>query len=489
MEILIAALSLALCTVLIALIRTLTGRPERLPAPPLIERALDKAAIAEHLGGLIRIPTVCYDRVEERDYTQWMRIKEYLLQTYPLMHRSMGLDVLGGYALLYRWRGKNPDLKPILLMAHMDVVPVAEGTLDEWKYPPFSGRIAEGYVWGRGAVDMKGSLIAIAEACETLLSEGFVPERDVYISFGQDEEATGESDARNTARLFKDRGIELEFVLDEGGAMLDGAPFGVNGKIAGLGVSEKGYIDVVLRAKGSGGHSSRPPERTALVELSHALVRLSKTSMSARIAGPARELLVTLAPYMRASRRLMYSNLWLFGAFIKRVYQKDPATNAMIRTTFAPTQAKGSDAPNVLPDCAEAVVNVRVAPWDTVADALEHIRRAIAPFGVSIAGTQLCAEPSAVTGTDEAAYRYVASIVRRCFQGIIVAPYPMLGATDSRYFTGLTRGVIRFVPFRSMEQDVGTMHGVNERVAVESLAEGVEFFIGILENLSDGALS
>lgn len=486
MEILFGVLTLAVCVILIALIRTFISRPERVSVPPLCARALDKAAVAERLGGAIRIPSVCFDQIEERDYSQWTHIREYLAKTYPLMHQSMELEVLGGYALLYRWRGKKPEKKPILLMAHMDVVPVAEGTLGEWKYPPFSGKVADGYVWGRGAIDMKGSLIAIAEACETLLKEGFLPERDVYISFGQDEEATGESDARNTARLFKDRGIEFEFVLDEGGAMLDGAQLGINGKIAALGVSEKGYIDVVLRAKGSGGHSSRPPKRTALVELSRALVRLSNSSMRARIDGPTREMLVTLTPYMRAGRRFVYSNLWLLGALIKRAYQKNPVTNAMIRTTFAPTQAKGSDAPNVLPDCAEAVVNVRVAPWDTVSGTIGHIRRTIRPTGVSVGESLLCVEPSAVTKTDEAAYRYVASIVRRCFQGIIVAPYPMLGATDSRYFTGLTQCVVRFVPFRSIEQDAGTMHGVNERVAVDSLAEGVDFFIGIIENLSDG---
>ncbi|MEL7608204.1 MAG: M20/M25/M40 family metallo-hydrolase [Bacillota bacterium] len=488
MEFLFGILGIAVCAVLIAFIRALASRPERAPEPPLRERALDRDAIAEHLGGAIRIPSVCFDKIEERDYSQWTRFGEYLCSTYPLMHQSMELEVLGGYALLYRWRGKNPGKKPILLMAHMDVVPVAEGTLNEWKYPPFSGQIAEGCVWGRGAIDMKGSLIAIAEACETLLKEGFVPERDIYVSFGQNEEAAGESDACNTARLFQDRGVEFEFILDEGGAMLDGAPFGISGKIAALGVSEKGYIDVVLRAKGSGGHSSRPPKRTALVELSRALVRLSQTSMRARIEGPTRELLVTLAPHMRAGRRFVYSNLWLFGAFVKSAYQKDAATNAMIRTTFAPTQARGSDAPNVLPDCAQAVVNVRVAPWDTVQGAIGHIRRAIAPCGVTIGEIPLAAEPSAVTKTDEAAYRYVASIVRRCFQGFIVAPYPMLGATDSRYFTGLTRSVIRFVPFRSLERDIETMHGVNERVAIDSLAEGVEFFIGIIEHLSDGTL-
>ena len=467
----------------ICLIRTFMLRPEA-PSSVQIPVEIDGERAAQHLSEAIRYQTVSIGTSEECDWEEWKRFHAFLERAYPLMNSKLEREIVNDYALLYRWKGNDETKLPILLMAHMDVVPVAEGTLSDWQYSPFSGEIAEGYVWGRGAVDMKGSLIAIAEAVETLLEEDFSPERDVYISFGHDEEVMGESGAMYTAELMKQRGIRFEFILDEGSPMRSGTPFGVAQSIAGIGTSEKGYIDVRLTARSKGGHSSTPPEKTALTEVSEAVARVAASPLPYRIAGSTKDLLLTLAPYMRFGSRFQYANLWLFSGIIKRRLKKDPYMAALLHTTFAPTQAKGSAAPNVLPDAASAVINVRIAPWDSVDGVLAYISQKAGP-NVEVA-PQLTSQPTGVAPMAGRAYRYMADTVKRMFPGYIVAPFPMLAATDSRYFTGLTDSVLRFVPFRSFEQDAAGMHGVNERVSLESLAEGTTFFKHMIEHCEKG---
>lgn len=481
-----AAICVALIVLVILLVcvfRTAANKPVKTTRAAMNKHEIDNAAIAEKLGGAVRIPTVCYDNEADRDYSQWAVLHEYLEDQFPLMHQHMELEKLNnGLALLYRWRGRNSDKLPILLMAHMDVVPVADGTLGDWRYPPFSGEVAEGCVWGRGCVDMKGSLIAIAQACESLLEDGFVPDRDVYISFGHDEETPTDSGALNTAKLLEARGVRFEFVLDEGGMMLDGEKLGISGKVAALGISEKGYLDVIVSAKGNGGHSSTPPDKTALCTMAEAVAAISNKPMKARFDGPAKELYLAAAPYMSFWSRLLYSNLWLFSPLIVHRMKKTPKDAALVRTTFAPTQAGGSKAPNVLPDDAWAIINVRIAPWDDRERVLEHMRRSAGSSVELSCG--LFSAPSMVADVRGQAYTYVSSIVGSTFEDLRVVPCPMLAATDSRYFTGICDNVIRFVPFRSYEQGISTMHGVNEFVEVDSLAEGATFFVNIIENLN-----
>lgn len=476
---------LAIVVILFAavLIRTLNMRPAAVSAQPL-PVDVDGDVAAQHLGEAIRHKTVSMSTPEECDWEEWRKFHAFLERTYPLMNSRLERETLHEYALLYRWKGRDESKLPILLMAHIDVVPVAEGTLSEWKYPPFSGEIAEGYVWGRGAVDMKGSLIAIAEAVETLLAQGFAPERDVYISFGHDEEVMGESGAMATAAILKERGIRFEFVLDEGSPMRSGAPFGVARSIAGIGTSEKGYIDVKLTARSKGGHSSTPPEKTALTELAEAVAKVAASPMSYRIEGSTKDLLLSLAPYMSFGSRMQYANLWLFSGMIKRRLKKDPYMAALLHTTFAPTQAKGSAAPNVLADEASAIINVRIAPWDSIEGVLAYIAEKAGPR-VEVS-CQLTSPPTGVAPMSGAPYRYMADTVKRMFPDYIVAPFPMLAATDSRYFTGLSENILRFVPFRSFEKDAAGMHGVNERVSLESLAEGTAFFKHMIEHCEEG---
>jgi len=476
-------LAILILLVLVVLIRTIKLKPQAVSAEPL-PLDVDGERAAQHLGEAIRLKTVSMATPEECDWGEWRKFHSFLERAYPLMNSRLERETINDYALLYRWKGKDESKLPILLMAHIDVVPVAEGTLSEWKYPPFSGEIAEGYVWGRGAVDMKGSLIAIAEAVETLLEEGVTPERDVYISFGHDEEVMGESGAMDTAALLKERGIRFEFVLDEGSPMRSGAPFGVAHSIAGIGTSEKGYIDVCLTAKSKGGHSSTPPEKTALTELAEAVAKVAASPMPYRIAGSTKDLLMTLAPYMSFRHRMQYANLWLFSGAVKRGLKKDPYMAALLHTTFAPTQAKGSAAPNVLADEATAIINVRIAPWDSIEGVLAYIAEKAGPR-VEVS-CQLTSPPTGVAPMNGAPYRYMADTVKRMFPDYIVAPFPMLAATDSRYFTGISDNILRFVPFRSFEQDAAGMHGVNERVSLESLTEGTAFFKHMIERCEEG---
>ena len=462
MTVLCCLLIVALLLLLAAVLRAILNKPETEKGQPLPQHRLDIQAVAGRLAGAIRIPTVSY--VQECDRSQWLAFHRYLEEQYPLLHQRLSREVIGEYGLLFHWEGTERNLDPMLLMAHMDVVPAASGTLDQWIYPPFSGTIADGYVWGRGCLDMKGSLIAICEACETLLQEGFVPKRSIYLSFGYDEELSG-SGAKQIAQTLDERRVRLAFVLDEGGTVISGTAFGVDRPIATLGVSEKGYVDVILRAQGQGGHSSRPPKHTALGEICECVQRIERKPMNARIQSPTKDTLEALAPYAKPVYRLLFSNLWLFGWLVKLVFSRDPMLNAMIRTTFAATQAKASDAPNTLPDSAEVV---------------EHLKKATGNKQLTYE-TMFPMEPSAITSVNHPNYRYLSSLVQRTFPEYIVAPYPMLGATDSVNFTMLSDCVVRFVPFRSFLEDAGSMHGVNERVSLESLEEGVQFFMHVME--------
>jgi carboxypeptidase PM20D1 len=372
--------------------------------------------------------------------------------------------------LLFYLEGKNPALEPIALLAHQDVVPVNE---DEWSVPPFSGKIKDGYIYGRGTLDMKGQLIAVMEAVEALLGEGFEPERGIYLLFGADEETMGAYGAGRMCKALEERGVRLRYVFDEGGAIQNGKMMGVDGDIALIGVCEKGIMNLRLTANSDAGHASMPPAKTAAGDLARAVAKLEKHQMKACFNEAAAAMFKALTPYMNKAFKFLFANQWLFGGLLKAVMSKKAVSAALIRTTFAPTQLSGSNAPNILASRAQAVFNIRVAPGQTDRDVYAHVD---AQTGGMERETIYYSPPSPISGVDSEVYREICAAVREVFPEMVVAPYPVVAATDSRYYYNICDNVFRFVPFPSIREDLRGVHGKDERMHIASLGRGIVFY-------------
>ena len=441
---------------------------------------LDKEKIAENLSGMIKLKTITSDYMEGFDRESFLGLHQYLEKTYPLIHGRLEKEVVNEYSLLYKWPGTGSGKKPFLMMAHMDVVPVDERTADKWEHQAFSGDIADGYIWGRGAIDMKGQLAAIMESVEYLLSQGFEPDRDIYIALGHDEERMGTLGTQNIVQRLKEKEVRLDFVIDEGGVVMNGKAIGINAMIAAIGICEKGYADVRLIAESEGGHASRPPKQTAVGALAGALVKLEKRRMKPSLNRPLKSMLDTVGGYMKFPLNVITANLFITKPLLIKGLSMSPTGSAMVRTTTAPTMLKGSGAPNVLAQKAEAVVNFRISPDDSLKGLLEHVRRVVGK-GIKVELIE-GHEPSAVSDTDTEAYGIISRTIKKMFEGYITTPYLMVAATDSRWYTDIADGVYRFQPFKSLDEDLGTIHAANERLKVDSLCEGVEFFVLLVKN-------
>ena len=330
---------------------------------------------------------------------------------------------------------------------------------------------------------MKGQLAAIFESVEHLLGQGFLPKRDVYIAIGHDEESMGVLGAMQIVERLKQKKVQLDFVIDEGGVVMDGRMLGINAMVATIGICEKGYADFRLTAKSAGGHASRPPKETAVGALSKAIVAIEKHPMKSSLNQPLKDMLAAVGGYMKFPLNVIASNLFITRPLLLKGLAAGSTGAAMVRTTAAPTMLKGSGAPNVLADCAEAVVNVRIAPGQTVDDVTRHFRK-VTGGRVEISVMQGY-NPSSVSRTDSGAYHVIARAAGDIFPGYLVAPYLMIAATDSRLYAPVADGIYRFQPFRSLSEDLGTIHAVGERLSIESLREGVQFFMRLVKNADE----
>ena len=389
--------------------------------------------------------------------------------------------MIGGHSLLFKWEGLDAEAAPILLMAHQDVVPIEPGTEGDWERPPFSGALEGPHLWGRGALDDKGSLIAILEAVESLLEEGHAPSSTVYLVFGHDEEIGGTSGAAAVAATLDERGVRVSFVLDEGGAVARDFFEGLDGPIALLGVAEKGYLNVELRATGSGGHSSTPPPHTAVGLVSRAVAAIEDNPMPARLDVQS-PLLDAVGRKTRGIRGLALRNREMFSGMIEKALSAKPTTNALIRTTGAPTIVSGGVKPNILPQEATAVVNFRILPGDTSAEVLTHVR-SIVPEGVEVRVLEggFSAEPSPRARDDGGAFGLIADTITGVYPDATVAPWILMGATDSRYFADIADDVYRFAPFSATPDDLARIHGTGERISIEDAGPAVEFYRSLIQ--------
>lgn len=461
---------------------TVSSQPPVVPAEvPGVDSAAE-LALAQRLGGALRIPTVSREG-QPPAAAELRALHAYLRSSFPALHAALKVETVGELSLLYTWPGKDPALPPYLLLAHQDVVPVEAASEARWTMPPFSGAIADGYIWGRGALDDKGSVLAILEGVERLVHAGFAPQRTIYLAFGHDEELSGLYGARAIAALLRERGVRLDFVLDEGMIIADGMVPGARRPVALVGLAEKGYLSLELTVHSRGGHSSLPPPHTAVGVLSRAVQRVEDHPFPTDLRPPASQLFSYVGPDLDGPLRYVFTNLWLLRPIILWQLGQKASSAAMIRTTTAATMFEGGPKDNVLPQRARAVINFRILPGDTIAKVLERVRRIVDDPEVEIRPiTTSAAEPTTVSSESSRSFQTLARTIRSVFPQTLVGPTLMLGQSDSRYFIGVASSTYRFLPVTLQSEDLDRIHGTNERIGIKHYAESVRFYEQFIRN-------
>ncbi|MCC7267750.1 MAG: M20 family peptidase [Caulobacteraceae bacterium] len=476
----LAAVVVVLAAVVAA--RTLTAQPPGGAAGPPVKLAapvaVDAGRAAQHLSQAIQIRTVSNQDPAQNQWAEWNRLHAWLAATYPAAHAAMTRETVAGRGLVYTWAGTDTALPPIVLMAHQDVVPVTPGSEGDWRHPPFAGVVADGAVWGRGAIDDKGSLVGLFEALETLAAQGFKPRRTVIIVSGHDEEVGG-TGARGAAALLASRGLKAQFVLDEGMLVVRDNP--VTGTpTAIIGIAEKGYATLLVTAKAEGGHSSAPPkDGGGVVALSRAVAAINDAPFKPRFSGPGAEMLRHLAPQASPVVRMAVANTWLFGPLLVNQMSATPPGAALLHTTIAPTMLKGSPKENVLPQDASAWINYRIAPGQSSTDVMARAKAAVGDLPVTLAWVTAPNEPSPVSSTSSEAWRTLAALAGEV-SGAPVAPGLVTAGTDSRFLAPVAEDVYRFQPVALSLKETAMIHGTNEHIAIGDLERMVQFYARLI---------
>jgi carboxypeptidase PM20D1 len=469
--------------VLLARAVTLRSTQLAVPAAPAIALA-DPDAIVERFAAAVRIPTLSHQDPSQDDPAVFQAFREHLERSFPLLHATLKREIVNERSLVYTWPGRDPRQLGVVLMAHQDVVPVEPGTEANWEQPPFSGAIDGGFVWGRGAMDTKGKLVALCEAIEHLIRSGFQPTRTTYLVSGHDEEVGGRAGALQIAKRFEADGTRFEWVLDEGGTIGEGLVPGVAAPVALIGIAEKGYMTLALTASAEGGHSSMPPPHTAVGILAEAIVRVEGHPLPASLSGATRQFLAAIAPEMAYPLRIAVANADILEPVVLRALSGSPRSNATIRTTTAVTMVNGGIKENALPATARAIVNFRILPGDTVQSVTDFVRSAVGDprVDVQLLEGSSALDPSPVSRTDSTGFELLTRTIRETHPDVVVAPNLVLGGTDARYFHAVSDSVYRFGPLRVKPEDLKRAHGTNERIGVEDYLDSVRFYIRMLQN-------
>jgi len=482
---------LLVCLLLLACVLALnTWRKtsRQINVDPIMPVAVDEDAVAARLSAAVKLPTISSRTEPLLNAEHFKALHQLLKAKFPKVHATLKREHVGDLSLLYTWEGTDPKAAPILLLAHQDVVPVAPGTDTDWKETPFSGAIQDGFVWGRGSWDDKGNLMAKMEAVEALIAKGYKPQRTVYLAYGADEEVSGLRGAAQIAATLKARGVHLDFVIDEGLLILQGVMPGIAKPTALIGVAEKGFLTVQLTSNATPGHSSMPTAHGtgAIGMMATALKRLDDDQLPAGIRGVAGEMFETLAPEMNGFSRVALSNLWLLRPLVQKQLEAAASTNAMLRTTTALTIVNAGNKENVLPGKAEATVNFRLLPGDTVDQVMNHVREKVAPQGdhFEVKALPGAVNASKVAPTDSAQYRTLNTTIREIFPDVLVAPGLMIAATDSIHYGEISDHIFKFSPVRADAEDLKRFHGTNERLKISNYADAIRFYQRLVEQLA-----
>ncbi|XP_036610840.1 N-fatty-acyl-amino acid synthase/hydrolase PM20D1-like [Trichosurus vulpecula] len=458
------------------------GRTEASRIPAKFTKA-ELTAMKEALKEAIQIPTVAFTS-DNINTTALLEFGEHLQKVFPSMFSTSFIqhEIVGEYSHLFTIRGSDPKLEPYMLLAHIDVVPASD---DGWEVPPFSGLERDGFIYGRGTLDNKNSVMAILQAMELLLRRNYVPQRSFYISLGHDEEVSGKHGAKKIAALLESRGVRLSFIIDEGGSIRDGFLPGVEKPFALISVSEKGGMNLRLQVESAPGHSSAPPKETSIGILAAAVSRLEQTPMPNMFGyGTEKSMLEQLAGQFGFPLNVILTNLWIFGPIVSRVLEKSPITNAMLRTTAAVTMFNAGIKINVIPPTAQAIVNLRIHPGQTISEVLEMIQNILADDRVQYQ-VLYAFNPLPLSPYDHEAFGY--QLLRRTIKDVfpevsVVVPGICIGNTDVRHYANISTGLYRFNPVSLSEESFKSVHGLNERISIQAYENQVTFLFELIQN-------
>lgn len=473
------AIAAVLTVLLLAVMAWNAARVAPMPvaATTLPALAIDAEASATRLAGAIAFATVSRDDAPGADAAALAGLAAYLQAHFPRVYGKLDHETLPGGSLLLRWPGRDAAAKPLLLAAHLDVVPAdAEG----WTHPPFAGVVAGGFVWGRGALDDKSAVLALHEAVDALLASGFAPASDVYFAFGHDEEVGGTTGAAAIAATLKARGVRLGCVLDEGSFVFDGVLAVARRPVALIGIAEKGEFSVELEAHGAGGHAALPAPDNPVAAIARALAKVDAAPFPTRATTATRALIDALAPETSGATRLLMANRWLAERLLVRSFAGGRLTSAMVRTTAAPTVLAAGEKDNVIPRRAVARMNVRLLDGDDSAGVLRTLREAIDDPNVDLRALPPVHEPSPVSRTDGAAWQSVAGAAAAVFADAAIVPGQVIATTDARHYVAIADQLYRFLPVRMRPEDVSRVHGRDERIAVAAHADAIRFYAAVI---------
>lgn len=451
--------------------------PLPVAATTLPALAIDADASAARLAGAIAFATVSRDDASDGDAAALAGLVAYLRASFPRVYGKLGHETVPGGSLLLRWPGRDAKAKPLLLAAHLDVVP-ADG--EGWTHSPFQGVVDGGFVWGRGALDDKSAVLALHEAVDALLASDFVPASDVYFAFGHDEEIGGTAGAAAIAAVLKARGVRLGCVLDEGSFVFDGVLAVARRPVALIGIAEKGEFSVELEAHGAGGHAALPAPDNPVAAIARALAKIDAAPFAPRATTATRALIDAIAPETSAVTRLLMANRWLTEPLLVRSLAGGRLTSAMVRTTVAPTVLAAGEKDNVIPQRALARVNLRLVEGDDSAGVLQALRNVIDDPNVQLRALPPVHEPSPVSHTAGAAWQAVAGAAAAVFPDAAIVPGQVIATTDARHYVAIADELYRFLPVRMRPEDVPRVHGKDERIAVAAHADAIRFYAAVI---------
>jgi carboxypeptidase PM20D1 len=443
----------------------------------------DTLRLQDKIASTLKFPTVSYVDSLKTDWKAFDDLGNFLRQAFPKVNAECKPVVIGGHSLLFKWQGRKPENLPVMFYAHQDVVPVESESGEGWTYPPFSGEIADGYIWGRGVLDTKSLIVCQLEAAERLLAAGFRPESTIYFAFGHDEEVGGNQGAAKIAGLLQSQGVRLDWVLDEGLGVIMGAFKETDPPIALVAMAEKGHANIQLKVLGKGGHSATPPFETVIGKLAMALDRLAKNPMEERLLPLVMESLRNVSPLMDKKTQFAMKNARLLRKQILNALAKDPLTDAIIRTKISPTIINGGLKSNVLPKEATVVLNVRIMPGDSIASVVEHIRKTINDPSVEITVMEDPTEPSPVTSHQSLEFAMLGETITDIYPTAILSPALMPAGTDSKHFIPLSENLFRFSPFCVHKDEGGRIHNTNERISVAACEDMLAFYMLLFQTL------
>jgi carboxypeptidase PM20D1 len=479
----LAVLVIVILFAFVLIINTLRFESKQPQIDPIELVSIDDSA-KFRMSKAISIPTISHEDPANFDSAAFDQFMVFLEESYPLSHREMKVTPINTYSRIFKWEGTDSALKPIILMGHLDVVPVPEENLSEWREAPFAQTIKDGIIWGRGAIDDKISVIGNLEATEQLISEGYQPQRTIYLCFGHDEELGGLLGAIPIVDHLQNQGVKAAFVLDEGFAITQKLTPGVDQDLAMIGTAEKGFVSLTLSIKLEGGHSSMPDKESAIDVLSRAIVKLKDNPFPATITEPVGDFMDHVGPEMPFGQKLAFANRWALESMIIGVFEGKGSGNAMIRTTTAPTIINAGIKENVIPYEARATVNFRILPGTSIEEVKIRVAETIDDDRISITEGEFSSEAPQSSPTDSEGYRMIQQTIHEIFPNTLTSPNLVIGATDSRYYYPLTPNVYRFTPFYLNEETLGTFHGIDERISVTDFENAIRYYRQLMINSS-----